>query len=53
MLVVNGNFDHILYRFRDIVTKTPEIAVFNYSVSSKGFAGTETRPSSVLSEIHV
>jgi len=27
LLVVNSNLDHILYRFRDIAAKTPEIAV--------------------------
>ena len=40
LLVVNSNLGHILYRFRDIATKTPKIAVLPPPVSFEGLAWT-------------
>jgi len=33
LLVVNSIICHILYRFRDIAKKTPEIAIFAHTVT--------------------
>ena len=41
LLIVISNLDHILYRCRDIATKTPEIAVLLAAVSFKGRARTD------------